>query len=869
MLDRLRLSEALNAMLLATSRSEDIVELLQTMVQTMGRALMVDRCLIYDVRLHDGVADGLCEWLNPETQNLASSIGTYPLDLFRRDCEWVCEHRRGLESHRAEPHPLLLADASADLLHGQMQIRSLIWHPFDFEDGRFFLLVFNHVSCSHSWTKEELEFIEGAADYVSMALKKVRLLRELHRRERSLRSEKSLFTSGPVVVFRCIAREGWPIEYVSGNIDQFGYSAAELSSGAVPFASLVHRDDLERVARGVATHSGRGASDCEQEYRIRHKNGTVRFVYDFTRIIRDEDGDITHYDGYLFDVTDRKEIEEDLFEEKEQAIVTLSSIGDAVITTDVQGNVRFLNPVAEALTGWSNAEALVRSVESITPLIDEMTDRPLMSPIVTALVEDRKVDLSQNAVLVDRGGRRIAIEASAAPIRNRQGETIGVVMVLQDVGEARKLARELEWQARHDPLTELPNRREFEREVEELLNDAMAREQSCLLYLDLDQFKVVNDTCGHTAGDRLLRELPPIMAAALRPTDLLARLGGDEFGVLLRRVTVDEAIKTAERLVEGMRSYHFVCDSKLYDIGVSIGLVQVNNHTMGSLLSSADMACFMAKEKGRNRLHVYRPNDEEIARRELEMGWVVKLNRAIQERRFVLFHQEIVALDESKKSERHVEILLRMNGGEQGIIGPGEFLPAAERYNLMGTIDQWVVDSSLGSYAANKRALEEAGVVFSINVSGASLTDGRILHYVRERIRHYGLSPHCICIEITETSAIANLARIHVLMSDLKNDGLRFALDDFGSGLSSYAYLKHLPVDYIKIDGDFVRDIVDDPMDRAIVESINYLGHSMKLGTIAESVECEEVRARLREIGVDYAQGFALHRPEPLENLLA
>ena len=441
-------------------------------------------------------------------------------------------------------------------------------------------------------------------------------------------------------------------------------------------------------------------------------------------------------------------------------------------------------------------------------------------------------------------------------------------MVFHDVVEARKLARKLEWQASHDPLTELPNRREFERQTVALLGSEEERGSGCLLYLDLDQFKVINDTCGHAAGDRLLRELPSVLVEEVGEEHVVARLGGDEFGILLRGATVDKAVEVAQRLIAAIRSYRFVYDAEVYEIGVSIGLVEISDQSLGVLLSNADMACYAAKEQGRNRLHVYHMNDEEIARRHLEMEWVVRLNKGLQERSFLLFQQAIVPLEAHGATERHVEILLRMQGDE-GLILPGEFLGAAERYNLTCELDRWVVDTALASYADRRTEFEGAEIVFSINLSGASLSDGRILPFVRDRLRYFGLSPTRFCIEVTETSAIANLGRIRRDMIELKKEGLRFALDDFGSGLSSYAYLKHLPVDYIKIDGSFVVDMFEEPMNRAIVESINYLGHSMNLQTIAEFVETAEVQELVLAMGVDYAQGFALHRPEPLEKLLS
>ena len=861
-------TEAINEMLLGITESDDVTKILQTMVDIMGMTLKVDRSLIYDIDFTANVADGLCEWLNPALPELTPSIGKYPLDLFKVGCFWLNEHKTWLESHFDNVNKNLVNDGSGNLLHNQMFIKSLIWFPFDFHSDRFYLLVFNQVENKRVWKQEEIDFMKVAAKQVIVALKKVRMLKALSESQKHLLFEQSLFTSGPVVVFRWQAAENWPVEYVSDNVSQFGYSVADLITGRVPFATIVHPEDIARVAEEVISHSKAGVASFEQEYRIILGDGSIRYIYDFTKIIRNHEGNITHYHGYVFDISDRKKAEDALFEEKEQALVTLHSIGDGVITTDVHGVVRFINPIAEQLTGWSNSDAEGKSLKEIFPIYNEKTGIETKNPVDIVLEEKRIVAMANHTVLRNKKGMEIAIEDSAAPIRNKEGDIVGVVMVFHDVVEARKLAKKLEWQASHDALTELFSRREFEKRVNDVLSLDKLKNKGCLLYLDLDQFKIINDTCGHAAGDQLLKQLPTVMQKELDGESILARLGGDEFGILLVKKSLEEAKKIAEKLIHSIHSFHFVFGEQVFEIGVSIGLVEIRDQTLGTLLSQSDMACYMAKDTGRNRYHVYHEKDEEIAKRQVEMEWVSRLNRGLEENRFKLFHQEIVALQSGNGKSRHFEILLRLENEDKKIIKPGEFLSAAERYNLMLEIDKWVINSTFEKYATNQKKYLEKDVSFSINLSGVSLSDHSLLDYLKERISHYEIPPAQFCLEITETAAIANLNKIYKLMVELKKLGILFSLDDFGSGLSSYAYLKHLPVDFIKIDGNFVSDIMNDKMDEAIVESINYLGHSMNLKTIAEFVVEPEIKKKLKKMGVDYAQGYAIHRPESLENLI-
>ncbi len=565
---------------------------------------------------------------------------------------------------------------------------------------------------------------------------------------------------------------------------------------------------------------------------------------------------------------ERKRVADSLYEQKERAEVTLHSIGDAVITTDNQGRIDYLNPIAEQLTGWRNDEAHGRSLLEVFVIMNEHTRLRALDPVARCLRDGQIVALANHTVLISRQGREIAIEDSAAPIRQRDGRIIGVVMVFHDVSQSRAMAQQLSWQATHDTLTSLINRREFEKRLAQALAEAKSDgHQHVLLYLDLDQFKIVNDTCGHVAGDELLKQLALLLQTKLREGDVLARLGGDELGVLLSYCPEEQASRVADILRLTVKEFRFNWEGKSFDIGVSVGMVVIDADclSVGELLSAADMACYAAKDSGRNRIHVYRREDLELAQRHGEMQWVNRLTRAIEEDRLVLYRQRILSIAEPSGAEEHYEILIRLRGENDEIIPPGAFIPAAERYGLMAAVDRWVIRTLFAAMAqqAERACLESSTCSYAVNLSGTSLNDEMLQDYVREQLLHYNIAPRRIWFEITETAAIANLPRATRFIKEMKALGCRFSLDDFGSGVSSFAYLKNLPVDNLKIDGSFVKDIVDDPIDYAMVQSINQIGHVMGLRTTAEFVENDAILSRLREIGVDYAQGYGIHRPEP------
>ena len=554
-----------------------------------------------------------------------------------------------------------------------------------------------------------------------------------------------------------------------------------------------------------------------------------------------------------------------LFGEKERAEVTLQSIADAVITTNSASEVQYLNPVAERLTGWSNDAAHGVPLARVINIVHDDTGQAICNPVQECLENKRVEVLHAHAAFLRGDGTVIAIEASAAPMCNDRGDVIGAVMVCQDVSHARKLAHQLAHQASHDSLTGLANRREFERKLDEALDSAkQEHKQHVLLYLDLDQFKVVNDTCGHVAGDQLLSQLGTLLDNKVRNNDTLARLGGDEFGVLLEDCCIERGVQIAEMLRQMISDFRFVWEDKIFQVGISIGLVEIASSSESSIavMSAADAACYVAKEEGRNRIQVFQSGNKG-AERYGEMQWVARIHKAIDENRLLLYRQNIVAVT-AGDSMAHAEILLRMQDENGTVIPPMAFIPAAERYNVMVMIDRWVVKNTFEWLVANPLNSNNHPQCFSINLSGQSLGDMNFLQYVVDEFVRTGIVAKRICFEITETAAIANIGRAKDFISVLKKRGCCFALDDFGSGMSSYAYLKNLDVDYLKIDGAFVKDMVQDPVDFAMVESINRIGHVMGIQTIAEFVEDETILEKLLEIGVDFAQGYGIHKPEAL-----
>ncbi|MFO7593108.1 MAG: EAL domain-containing protein [Pseudomonadota bacterium] len=657
--------------------------------------------------------------------------------------------------------------------------------------------------------------------------------------------------------------------YITAMAEQsLGYTTRELLG--TPLADYyVDPEERNALFRALKKNNGVVRNVIT---RLRHKDGSTVWAYTNAHYYYDEFGEVAGVEGNARDITQLILAERALEKETQRAMVTLESIGDGVLTTDTRGRIEYLNPVAERLLDCELDQVQGRHYMEVLRLINEGTGEKLHDLVDLIIRHDSTTVHADDGVLTHSDGSRFTINITAAPMRSGEEVIVGVVLVLHDITEVMGMARQLSFQASHDMLTGLYNRREFEKRLELAISEARSADRHhVLFYMDLDQFKVVNDTSGHRAGDELLTQLAQMLKESIREHDTLARLGGDEFGLLLMDCPIDKAREIADKLRHQIHDYRFAWKSRVFEVGVSIGVVPITA-TGGSLidvLSLADAACYVAKEAGRNRVHIVDENDKAVARHHREMEWIHRIYQAFEEGRFELYFQPIVPLSPGagEKLPRG-EVLMRMLDDDGDAISPMAFIPAAERYNLMPTIDRWVVRTALGKLREAQGPEDTPPFRCTINLSGQSLTDEHFLDFVLDQFNECDINGEYICFEITETAAISNLSRARMFISRLKQEGCYFALDDFGSGLSSFGYLKGLQVDYIKIDGTFIKDMMDDNLDRAMVESISQIGHVMGMETIAEFAENMPIIEALREMGVDYAQGYGISRPVPLDELV-
>ncbi|WP_348946641.1 EAL domain-containing protein [Chitinibacter sp. FCG-7] len=567
---------------------------------------------------------------------------------------------------------------------------------------------------------------------------------------------------------------------------------------------------------------------------------------------------------------EREEARRALYVEKELAEVTLISITDAILTTDSDFKIKLINPAAEALTGWNAADARGREVADLLCLGGDLTPEELHSTLLRAR-DNLKAQDGQKAMLLNREGAKLNVEYAVAPISDQDGHVVGLVLVLHDVTESQALTEKLAYQAEHDYLTGLTNRRGFENALNLAHQQVLSGgEPQVLMLLDLDQFKLVNDTCGHLAGDELLRHVTSLLQGLMLPgRSVLGRLGGDEFGVLLSNVTNAEAQMLAERILHALAQFRFVWQDRPHGVTVSIGLVKLDQRcaTPQEAMSQADVACFAAKDGGRNQLSWYSSEDQDLQERHNEIQLLATLKEAIEQNRFQLYCQAIVPMNSRTSEVHHLEILLRLVDGAGRVIAPGAFIPAAERFDMMAQVDKWVVENSI-AYLAQCQQANQPLPHIAINLSGKSLNK-QTLAFILQQLDRTQVPPYTICFEITETAAISNLKESSMFIETLRTRGCKFALDDFGSGFSSFNYLKTLPVDFLKIDGSLVTDIAEDKVSRQMVIAVNDIAHSLGCRTIAEFVEDESILAELTAIGVDYAQGYYFGKPQPLPVIAA
>jgi diguanylate cyclase (GGDEF)-like protein/PAS domain S-box-containing protein len=626
------------------------------------------------------------------------------------------------------------------------------------------------------------------------------------------------------------------------------------------YRAIVRRDVLSQLEEVNPTNTVEVQLISSEELELWAELHTTVVDFDGQRALMTVARDISH----------RKSMEASLGRGKLQARITLESIGEGVITTDTAGIIDYMNEAAEKLTAASRTLGIGKRLTDLIALVDENDRESLGDPVQQCLNERRRISLGRRGLMLTKQGEReCSIELTASPIRSASGAVAGCVIIFHDVTEIRGLTRQMSYQASHDALTGLVNRVEFERRLESALKSARGTDVGHVVcFLDLDRFKTVNDTSGHLAGDNLLREIATLLKEKVRDSDTVARLGGDEFALLLIGCPLEKARQIADDVCHAVADYRFVWHDQIFDIGVSIGLVEIG-HESGSaenVLGAADSACYVAKQHGRGRVHVYSARDEIVARQRGEIQWLQRLQQALKENQFELFVQPIISVAGRVKEGPAIEVLLRMREENGEVILPSQFLDSAARYQLMSHIDRWVVQATLTAIASGSLRLPDERSC-SINLSGQTLGDEDFLEFVVEALDHTGVMPSQLCFEIPESAVVTNLDHAHRFINVLHGIGCRFALDDFGSGIGSFSNLKFLDIDYLKIDGAYIRDLETDSVNHAMVTAMIKLARTLDFQIVAEQVEDQASFDTVREMGVDFVQGFVIERPHELSAL--
>lgn len=847
----------------AILNAEHLADAMPELLKRLGSAAAVSRAYMFEVA---GDADtGMMIWqrfewcaegVSPELHNPALQ-GTRFADLgFQR---WQARMLAGEPVFGAVRD---FPEAERDLLQAQ-GIKSLACLPIHVDGRLSGFIGFDDCVHPRQWTQAELDALHTAADLIGAADQRFRSQRSARERDRLFRI---LAEQTNDIVSMGDARG--VLSYVSPSIRRsLGYAPEEVIGKA--FHDFLHPDDSGQFKAALRDPSPGEPVERTLDLRLHHKNG--RWVWMETRLNTTPagDGGILHWVAASHDISERRQFEEALAHQRERALATLGSIADGVITVDAKGRVEYLNPAAAETTGFSLEEAGGHSVQEVL-----RPDSPRPAPSVDAGLEqiaDWYSGFGSSPFgIVGRDGQQRTVQLSIAPIQGGVGaepeRSRGMVLTFRDTSQTAALLRELAYRASHDSLTGLHNREEFDRQLKQLVQEAVSNgSEHALCYIDLDQFKLINDTCGHRAGDALLKEVSETLRAGLAGGEILARLGGDEFGVLIPYHNVWEAARRAQDLLDHLSRLRFEWNDRLFMIGGSIGVAPIHRDSGDpeSVLMAADAACYVAKERGRNRVHVFEPSDVDMARRQGEMRWIPRLQTALEVDDFILFAHDIVPVSDGRPSGRHFEVLIALPGASGKLIPPGEFLPAAQRYGLMGHIDRWVV-TKVVSWMLERQARQAPELrMVAVNLSGSSVSDPEFRDFVEEQVALLR-QPDWLCFEITESEAVANLSEAREFILRMHSYGCRFALDDFGAGLSSFAYLKRLPVDILKIDGQFVRDIRHDQVNWAMVEAIGHVARVMGLKTVAEFVEDEGIFEACRQIGLDYCQGFYFGRPVPL-----
>ncbi len=856
-----------NQLLREREEGADLATAVERIVQLTHEAVGGDTIFLI---LHDPESNELVGVAQTGERYKAS--GYYRLNLDEPSLAvWAFQERRSVAVNDAASDPRV-----SPRMRERFKVSSALASPLWVEGEVIGVLMSAATQTQNIYGDAELVLMEGLAREVALSVHNQRIQTERLEAEAAQQRQREqiqLLMDSTAEAIVGVDKEGTCIFANPACQRMLGYNSEDELLGKNVHETIHHSHPdgspypKEECRVRLASLAGRSAnSDQEVHWRA---DGTPIPVEWWSHPIH-RDGELIGTVITFVDISERKRANEELRRLGEYNRLLLDSTGEGIFGVDEGLRITFANRAAaemlgyraDQLSGQDAHELLHHSLENGEPYPREQC------PIYRAVAGNESFMVSEE-VLWRRDGTSFPVQYSVNPLRE-QNDTTGAVVVFRDIAEARAMARKMDYLATHDALTGLINRAEFERRLEHALASARRGAQHALCYLDLDQFKIVNDTCGHVAGDELLRQLSSVLHSKVRQSDTLARLGGDEFGVLLEHCPTERALRVADDLRIVTQEFRFSWEDRTFAVGLSVGVVPITAETrdVADALSAADTACYTAKDRGRNRVHVYHADDAELTRRRGEMRWVARIRDALEAGHFYLNAQSILPVGPHVPHEgKHFEVLLRMRNEEGQESPPTAFIPAAERYDLMPTIDRWIVTQVFNWLRRHRKRLNSVALC-TINLSGHSLSDEHFQGFVAELLQEDSIPPEKICFEVTETAAVANLPRAVQFVRALRDRGCSFALDDFGSGMSSFAYLKNIPVDFLKIDGNFVRDMAHDPIDRSMVTAINQIGHVMGIRTIAEFVETREVLAHLQEIGVDYAQGYALARPGPLDEIL-
>ncbi|MFG6447513.1 EAL domain-containing protein [Roseateles sp. BYS180W] len=800
----------------------------------------------------------------------------------------------------AHKHTLVVPDAAADqkfcayaVVSGAPHVRFYAGLPlFDTADRPLGTLCVMGLQ-SHGLDERQHQLLRLLADMAADGLQLRQSLKDEHtQREQQLMSVMQQLQHSEQR-FKLAADSGgigiWDWNVQSGELfwDAWMFRLYDVDPQVGPlsfedWARVVHPEDLPEATRQLQAALQVGGPAFNTEFRVRWRDASWHTLRASAQVMRDAQGQALRVVGANWDLTELRRLAEhiarqlaaELAEQHELLRVTLRSIGDGVITTDAQGHVQWLNLVAERLTGWSCDEARGQPVAQVFALQDEHGARRGDTAVQQCLSEPGQASPPTQGVLLSRNGQRYGVEETVSPIRSENGALHGTVLVFHDVTEQRRLVGEMRYRATHDQLTGLLNRGEFEARLGAMLDDAHTRNsEHVLMFLDLDQFKLVNDACGHAVGDLMLVQVARLLGQSVRGHDALARLGGDEFAVLLEHCPLAQGRRVAQQICQQMEDFRFSHEGRRFRIGASIGLVLVDDRwgSTSLIMQAADSACYAAKEAGRNRVHVWFETDMAMRERHSAMQWTSRIESALDHDGFELYAQRIVRIlapGQVDEGGVRAEVLLRLRQEDGTVVAPGSFLPAAERYQMVTRIDRWVLSHVLDWLHLHPQLSRLE--LLSVNVSGQSVGDRAFHAWALQQLHRAGPEV-CkrLCLEVTETAVVTSLSDAALFIDQLRQVGVRASLDDFGSGASSFGYLKQLGVDELKIDGQFVRDLINDPLDAAAVRCFVDVAKVVGLHTVAEFVDNPRVLERLRSMGVNYAQGYLIHKPEPLQQLLA